>query len=183
MKAKFNYLWWSFLIIFLTIQSSVGQNIKRDDVLFKLPEDYCLAVNVIQNRSPIQFEGIDILVERKGTAPFINWRLKNNSSKSVRRFVVAFRIQTNIDQWLGFRGQIAYDIGTDEKNDLILPYKTYQETNYKVNSLLPKEIHNLFSSKNETEDTKFLIVYGMVKKVVFNDGSIYEEDNKIFEDF
>ncbi len=183
MKRKFNYLL-SFVIIFLTIESIVGQNVKKEEDLFKLPENYCLAVNVIQNKSPIQFEAIDIVVERNGKTPFLNWKLKNNSSKTVRRFVVAFKIRTNIEQWRVFAERpIIYDIGTDEKNDLILPYKNYQETNYEINFPLPQEIHNLFSSKNKSEDAKFAVVYGMIKKVVFNDGSIYEENNKIFGEF
>lgn len=181
MKIKYNYLWLS-LIIFLATLSSVGQNLKKEG-LFKLPEDYCLAVKVIQSSSPVQFENIDVLVEKAGKAPFLNWGLKNNSSKTVRRFVVAFKIRTNIDQWGGFAGQIAYDIGRDEKNDLILPNMTYQEVNYAKDSLLPQEIRNLFSSQKELDDKKFIIVYGMIKKVVFSDGSIYEENNEIFREF
>jgi hypothetical protein len=184
MKRKFNYLWLSFLIVFLTIEAINGQKIKNNEVLYKLPEDYCLAVKVIQNRFPIQFENIDILVKKNGKAPFINWGLKNNSSKSIRRFVVAFKIKTNIDQWRGFAGgQIEYDIGTDEKNDLILPNSTYQEVDFVKNSSLPQEINNLFSRKDESDNKKFIIVYGMINKVVFNDGSVYEEDNEVFKEF
>ena len=184
MNRKLNNLYLSFLVIFLMIQSSVGQSVKKNEGLFKLPEDHCLALNVVQTKSPVQFESIDILVEKTGKIPFINWKLKNNSSKTVKRFVIVFKVRTNIEQWKGFaRGYSELDVGTDEKNDLILPYKTYQETNYEVSSPLPQEIYNLFSNKDESEDKKFVIVFGKIKKIVFNDESIYEADDKIFEEF
>ena len=183
MKRRFNYLCVSFLIIFLLTQSGVGQNVKKNEGLFKLPEDYCMAVKVIQKNSPVQFENIDVLVEKTGKAPFLNWGLKNNSSKTVKGFVVAFKIQTNVERWQGFTGRIEYEIGLDEKNDLILPNQTYQEVNYAKNALLPQEIHNLFSREKKSDDKKFIIVYGMLKKVVFNDGSIYEEASEVFTEF
>ena len=112
MKRKFNYLCLSFLVIFLMTQSSVGQNIKNDEVFFRLPEENVLTVVVIQNKSPIQFENIDVFFDKKAKSPFLNWGLKNNSSKTVRRFVVAFEIRTNIDQWRYAGRHAEYDIET-----------------------------------------------------------------------
>jgi hypothetical protein len=184
MKRKFNYLWLSFVIIFLTMQSSAGQNIKSKEVFFRFPEDNVLNVKVIQNKSPVQIESIDVLTDKKGTMPILNWGLRNNSSKTVRRFVIAIKIRTNIDQWRKFVSQSEYDIGTDEKNDLILPQKTYQEYDYSNSLLLPKDkLSNLFSFNKDYDDEIFIMVYGMIKKVVFDDGSVYEEDNKVFREF
>ena len=102
----------------------------------------------------------------------------------MKRFVIAIKIKTNIDQWRGFAGQSEYDINTDEKNDLILPQKTYQEYDYSNSLLLPKDrLSSLFSFNKDYDDEIFIMVYGMIKKVVFDDGSIYEEDNKVFREF
>ena len=165
-------------------QSSVGQNIKNDEVFFRLPEENVLTVVVIQNKSPIQFENIDVFFDKKAKSPFLNWGLKNNSSKTVRRFVVAFEIRTNIDQWRYAGRHAEYDIGTNEKNDLILPQKNYQEVKNFKSSLLPKEkLSDIFSFNKDYGDEMFIMVYGMIKKVVFDDGSVYEEDNNVFEKF
>lgn len=185
MKRKFNYLWLTFLIVCMAMESIAGQNTKNDQVYFSLPDDNVLIVNVSQSKSPMQFENINVFFDKKGTVPIINWKLKNNSSKTIKRFVVAFKIRTNINQWekVG-KGQTEYDIGTDEKNDLIYPQKTYQEINGVKVSLLPQnELRNLFSYDKDAGDDMYVIVYGMIKKIVFDDGSTYEEDNMVFREF
>jgi hypothetical protein len=184
MRRKLSYLSLSGLLVLLAIQPSTGQEIKRSENMYRLPADYCLSMKVIQSQSPLQFENIDIFVEKTAKAPFLGWRLKNNSSKTVKRFVVAFRTLTNIEQWRGFGGgQTELDIGVNEKNDLILPNEIYQEGNYSVNSSLPEGVQSLFSRKTTSDDKKFVVVYGMIKKVVFSDGSVYEENNSVFREF
>lgn len=184
MKRKFHYFGLSFLIVFLTMQSIAGQNIKNAEI-YLLPKDNVLTVVAVQNKSPVQFEGIEILTDKRGTTPIFNWKLKNNSSKIVKRFVVAFKIRTNIDRWReSGGGQTQYDIGTDEKNNLILPEKIYQEYDYSNSSFLPEDkLGDLFSFKKDPEDEMFIIVCGTIKKVIFDDASIYEEDNKVFSEF
>lgn len=182
MKIKFNYVWLSFLVIFLTMQLVAGQNIKNEEVFFRFPKNNFLTVKMIQNRSPVQFENIDVYFDKTGRMPILNWGLRNNSAKTVKRFVVAFKIETNINKWSGITGHTEYDINTDEKNDLILPQTSYEEMKNVKSSLLQKnELQNMFTFNKDWGDDMYVIIYGMIKKVVFEDGSIYEENDKIFK--
>lgn len=181
MKRKTIYLLLSFLILFAAIDPVASQTTAIDE-LYKLPDEYCLVFVSLQKSAPVQFAGIEALVKRNGVQPVLNWTLKNNSSKTVRRFQVAFKIRTNVTGWQGTGGQIAYDVGTDEANDLILPNGTYTEFTYPTHPF-PVEIRNLFETKNKSEDKRLVIVYGMIKKVVFSDGSVFEDDNGIFQNF
>lgn len=170
-----------FFLLFIFIQIVTGQNATKPE-LYKLPSEYRLAFVAVQKTAPLQFADIDVLVEKRGGTPIINWTLKNNSSKTVRRFQVAFKIRTNVGELTGTGGQIGYDIGTDEKNDLILPHGSYTEFTNPENSL-PIEIRNWFKFSDKLGSPKLVIVYGMIKKVVFNDGTVYSEDNALFEGF
>jgi hypothetical protein len=138
---------------------------------------------MIQNESPVQFENIEVFFRRDGRMPIKNWKLKNNSAKTVKRIVVAFKLETNIDKWQGFTGRTEYDINTDERSDLILPQTTYSEMKNVESSLMPKDdLYNLFTFKKEWANDMYIIVYGMVKKVVFEDGTVYEQNPKVFKE-
>lgn len=160
---------WSF-------QTLNAQN--KREIVYAVPEKQLLTVAVIQKDAPVQFEKIEVVTNEKGIAPFLNWALKNNSPKTVKRFVVAFKMHTNIEKWRPAAAGISnYDIGTDQKNDLILPFRSYRESDSEIKTLLPRELRYLFKEDTETGEDKFLIVYGMIKKVYFDDGTIYESEN------
>lgn len=181
MKRKTNYLLLSLLTLFAALHPVAGQTAEKEE-LYKLPDEYCLVFVALQKTAPVQFVEIEAFVKRKGGTPVLNWALKNISSKTVRRFQVAFKIRTNVEGLQGTGGQIVYDIGTDEANDLILPNSNYTEFTHPKRPF-PIEMRNLFGMKRESEDRKLIIIYGVIKKVVFSDGSVYESNTEPFRDF
>ncbi|MBK8150031.1 MAG: hypothetical protein IPK58_17995 [Acidobacteria bacterium] len=170
-------------LLTLWVNSVVGQTPSQDDSLYRLPKPYCTSLAVIQNRSPLQFEAVDVLLEPSGRWPFLDWKLRNNSAKTVRRFVVVFKIRTNVDRWKEVgRGPAEYDIGVGEKIDIIPPNAIYSEARYKPATTMPQGVRELLAVDKEP-DTKFIVVFAMIRKVVFSDGSVYEEDDDVFRNF
>lgn len=170
-------------LLTLWVNSVVGQTPSQDDSLYRLPKPYCTSLAVIQNRSPLQFEAVDVLLEPSGRWPFLDWKLRNNSAKTVRRFVVVFKIRTNVDRWKEVgRGPAEYDIGVGEKIDIIPPNAIYSEARYKPATTMPQGVRELLAVDKES-DTKFIVVFAMIRKVVFSDGSVYEEDDDVFRNF
>lgn len=101
----------------------------------------------------------------------------------MRRFVVAFKIRTNVDRWKEVRGGLdEYDIGVGEKIDIIPPNAIYREARYKPATTMPQGVRDLLAIDKEP-DTKFIVVFAMIRKVVFSDGSVYEEDDDVFRNF
>lgn len=177
-----NYPSLVILLLFALLRPTAGQAAERDTELYKVPGDNCLTFVALQKDSPVQFGTIDVLVKKKGGTPFFNWTLKNNSSKTVRRFEVAFKVRTNVERLQGIAGQTAYDIGTDQANDLILPQAFFTGSSYSWKPL-PDDIRDWFESKNKRDERKYVVVYAIIKKVVFSDGTVYEDNDKIFGSF
>ncbi len=129
MKMKANSILLLFVMLFVGLLCASGQTTEKGSEFYKVPAKYCLIFVVMQNDSPIQFEGVEVLLKRNQTSPFLNWGLKNNSAKTVRRFQVAFKIRTNVDGLRSTGGGFGYDFTTKDPVGLIPPNGTYKDPN------------------------------------------------------
>lgn len=179
-----NKLLAAFLFIFSAALAGYAQKGEGGVSDYYLPKTHYLAFAAFQPDSPVQLERMGIIVEADAKVPFIDWDVRNNSSKPVKRIVVAFRLRTNIERWEGAtNGVTIYEFGPNVSNSLIEPYSTLRknpkEPNYRVNSALAA----LFSNLRENEDKKLVHLFGIIKRVEFADGSVFEEKDEVFEQF
>jgi hypothetical protein len=181
MKAKTIYVLCPFLMVFFTFAAASGQSLQKGD-LFKLSDDYCLTFTAIQKDAPLRFEGIEAYIGKRGGVPTLNWVLVNRTAKTIRRFQVAFKIRTNVAKLDGTGGDIEYDVGINEAVDLILPNGIYTEFKYPKYTL-PVEMLDWFKPDSRGGARRLVLVYGMVTKVVFADGTTYEDSNEAFKEF
>ena len=125
----------------------------------------------------MQFKGIYLVVKRNQSEPYVEWTSKNNTSKTVTRFEVKFKLRTNLEGLRGTGGYIGYNFP-----EPILPHATYSNLESPIKPL-PDEIQKIFDARKKSIDMKFLMVFRMVKKVAFSDGTVYENPRDLFDEF
>lgn len=173
------------IVVYLLLLDSVLAQ-EADDLykFVRLTNDKSITLAVVQPQAPVQFETLDFLVTRDGKHWRIAYEVENRTRKNVIALVVSFRIQHSIDEWAKFGFGVGYEVSGTLSSPLILGLGKYGNgQSFEETSVLPADIARLFNNKvgNEMVGSRVLC-FGMIERVVFEDGSHYEYSSKSFDE-
>ncbi len=188
----------TFLLIILQVilaqvvftQSSVTSK----DRVISIPKENGVIAIIQQSDCPLKIESADLLIDEDGKNPEVKYTLKNTSSKAIRYFSVAFHRRFRVGQWHKYGSGSEDGVGdTSGKGvDLLFSGETYTNWRDEEIEIVPmnEKVKSIFSTRSlgqnkENVEPKLKLFYiGLVTKIIFDDGTIYdvkETSNSIYD--
>lgn len=187
----------TFFLIALQIilaQFVFGQStVTAKDRVISFPKENGFVTLALQPDCPLKIVNAEILIDEDGKNPNVKYTLKNTSSKAIRYFSVAFHRRFRIGQWARYGVGSEDGIGDKSGKGIDLLQSGENWTNWRDEEIeivpMNEKVKCILSSgslaKKETDEPKLKIFYvGLVTKVIFSDGTIYdakETSNNIYD--
>lgn len=173
----------SVFLFLVSVENATAQQKLEKEKYIEVPNTYGTIFIMNQPESPLGFEEVQFLIENDNQLPKIRFIVRNKTTKKIFSFSVAFRRKSDIREWIPYGVGWEHTVGKKEAGiEIISPNGTYENIKRKNFELIPisERTVNLFRSKDGEPQAKIVWI-GIVKRVVFEDGSVFDTGNLIDE--
>lgn len=172
--------------LLIAISNTAQQNGQEKQSLSQIPRESAFVFVAFQPECPLKFENVETLISADGKKPVLRYVLRNTSSKGIRYFSVKFYHQFKIVEWgkYGLSEEVTFGKEDGLGPNLLVHNEVYENINSANFQIVPlsKTFEVLLRSKN-TDETRRVIYYGLIKKIIFEDGSSFQEQDNLLNFF
>ena len=157
------------------VSRAEAQNDSTKEKYVVVPQSLGTVFLMDQQESPLRFEQVQFLVSTGNRLPQLRYTLRNKTSKVVVSFSVVFKRRSNVKLWAPYGRGVEKKVGEEKQGLAIIgasgTYDSLPPDSIEIIPMTP-EVFDLFRA---TEDRSGMVLwYGMVKRVVFADGSVFD---------
>jgi hypothetical protein len=177
--------WLIFLVLFCSSLVAFGQienkmNLpEKKPQYIKLPMQNAVVMSIFQLDCPLKIEEAEAFLTADGSRPVLRYALRNTSTKAVKFYSVSFYRKNSIGKWnvYGIGSELRVGQSDGKGGNLLSGGSVTSNLSRDSFDVIPmnKEVEALFSTPNQSGLK--LVWFGMVTKVIFEDGSKYEMNN------
>jgi len=168
------------LVTLLTVPNLLFGQKESKTSLVKLPAEIGVASILSQPDCPLKVIDAEAMMARDPSRPIVRYVLQNTSRKGIIYFSVATIDKYSVLKWkrFGLGGELGVG-GEDGKGSVLIPhggkYTNLQRTDYEIVKW-SSDLDRLLSDSATPSKLKFFSVV-MVTKIIFEDGSVYDQKN------
>ena len=174
-----------FQFVFVTV-ALPQQNREGKLKVISIPARSVVIFVAVQPDCPLEFESVELFVSEDGEKPILRYVLKNGSAKAIRYFSLSFYNKYTIKEWGKYGISTGLTVGREDGSgpNLLFHNDLFESLNQKDFQIIPvnKRVEDLLQSSNGDGLTR-IAYFGLIKKIVFEDGSTFVENRDLTDLF
>jgi len=179
---KFNlFLLIQFLSICFVFPQQQGSGRKEADFI-RLPKESYRVFIAFQPDCPLKFDNVEAFLSGRTKSPVIRYVARNTSTRAIKYFAIEFYKSFTVGEWGKYGIGHGIAIGQkDGKGTIVLPANGVFESDSLDDVLVldtRERVMEMFGRKISLENP-VIVWFGKVNKVIFEDGTVFEDEKDL----